>query len=54
MFHTTVVEEMKALFMFNNFFFNCAIYELMLKNKADPVRQATDDDIEDMLCMLDT
>ena len=47
MFCTTFVEEMKVLFMLDTFFSeNCAIYELMLKNKVDPARQATDDDIK--------
>ena len=33
--------------MFSKFFSeNCAIYELMLKNKVDPARQATDHNIK--------
>jgi len=36
MFQTKVVEKIKTRFMFNNFFFNCTVYEIMWKNIAEP------------------
>ena len=36
MFQTKDVEKIKTHFMFNNFFENCAVYEIMWKNMVEP------------------
>jgi len=45
-----IVEKIKTHFVFNNFYSdNHAVYEMMWKNIV-----ATDDDMTDAQCMLDT
>jgi hypothetical protein len=39
MFQTKVVKKIKTHFMFNNFFKNCAVYEIMWKNIVELGRQ---------------
>ena len=38
MFQTNVVEKIRTHFMFNNFFYNRSIYEIMWKRNVEPGR----------------